>query len=210
MANNRRSRQEMQKVYFRRRVGAIVILVLILLFVFNRCRSKPIDEEVNTDTNTDNNQTYVIPDDNPNNSLDPLESNDLDRENNLDDELDLETTDDENEFQTADIAITRQIKDMEDIFRRDADIFYDEDTESISFEIKGSLKDSVDRIFEDNGETSDYERWDEFKSLVVESSETISENVETGITLKAINVGGPTESILSVKDGIQTFDLVEE
>lgn len=217
MANNRH-RRDMRQVYFRRRLIAVVVLVLVMLFVFSKCRSKGPGEDDKAEVRDDQEQAFVInPEDNPNNDMTELDTEDdetLDRETDKDIDIDRDTDRDtgrtSRDNQTAEEAIAAQIAEMKDDYSRLADIYYNEESESINFEIKGKLKDSVHRIFDDNGDTSDYDRWEEFKKMVIQSSETVSEEVQTGITLKVLNMDAPTQSILSVKDGISTFDLVED
>lgn len=204
MSNRRKSKAEMKQVYLIRRVVAILLLILILVTIFTMCgrNEDPInsnqtqDVPVTTDPefdNTTNNQVIV-----------PSE------ETNLDNEVDTDTDSETDPSGELNSTLMNNEVALQEEYGGYADVSYDEENDAFNFILKDEYRDLIlnqeeASDIESEEEVADF--WENFKLDLITTSETLSENVQPGISLHVLDPADDSTTILLIQDGSELYDL---
>lgn len=193
----RRSRSEMKRVYFMRRIVAVLILILIIVAIYTRC-SKPSEEEMpngnhfNIETNTTNPGYVEV--DNPQETVVP-DNNEIDDENNDVGVTDVQTALETNEQQ------------MQEDFQEYGEFRYEEGDHTFYFEFTGDTKDMV--INRENSE--EFPQFlENFRYDMIKVSETLAETVEPGIKVHVVEPKDDLGTFLLIQDGTLIYDATAE
>lgn len=200
MSNRRKSKAEMKQVYLIRRVVAILLLILILVTIFTMCGrdEDPInsnqtqDVPVTTDPefdNTTNNQVIVPSED-----------------TNLDNEVDTEA-DPSGELNST--LMNNEVS-LQEEYGEYADVSYDEENDAFNFILKDEYRDLIlnqEEASDIESEEVDADFWENFKTDLITTSETLSENVQPGISLHVLDPADDSTTILLIQDGSELYDL---
>lgn len=195
MANKRRSKAEMKRVYLMRRLVALLVLVLIITTIISRCTKKKDDtKETGTNTQVENQtlgENQVV-----GNVTDPALNTDTNLNQAQEDDLNKRLLDEEEKLQ----------KDYETY----AVVSLDKDNKAYSFTLKEEYKNLVlDRESEEVKE--DFNQfWENFKYKLKESSLSLTEFLEPGIEFQILDPSDNTTVILLISDGAEIFDRTGE
>lgn len=209
MGNRRRSKAEMKRVYFMRRLVAILLIVIIVAVIYTRC-SKDDTPENNTgvESTTDMNETqpnYVEID----NNTEPIVPGNIENEDNTNIETGAET-DNENPDMSGE-ELTNALEENERKIKEDyeeyADVRYEGVDHTFYFEFNGETEEMVS----DRENRDDFSQFFEnFRYDLVKTSETLAETVEPGIKLLVVDPKDDIGTLLLIQDGSVIFDATED
>lgn len=195
MSNRKKTKAEMKKIYFMRRLVALLVLVLIITLIATRCVKRSSEKEGNPNSleNQPIGENQVV-----GNVNDPNLENPTDLNNNSDEEDDL----------------NRRLAEEETNLQKDyetyAQVTLDKENKAYLFNLKDEYRDLVLNRESEEVKEDFKQFWENFKYKLKESSTNLSEFLEPGIELQILDPIDDATVILMISDGAELFDRTAE
>ncbi|MDO5027774.1 MAG: hypothetical protein Q4E36_00795 [Bacillota bacterium] len=195
MTNRKKSKSEMKKIYFMRRLIALLILALIVVLIATRCGKTDSDPKENS--NKTQNQI--------------LGENQV--EGNVSDP-NLENQKDQNKSPDQEDNLNQRLEEEEEKLQKDyqtyAEVSLEKENKTYHFSLKDDYKDLVENRENPENQEDFNQFWENFKFKLKESSTKLTEFIEPGIELQVLDPKDKTTVILMISDGAELFDRTSE